>query len=396
MEKVKTWTDGVEFEPEAQQQVRNVAALEFVSPHVAIMPDVHWGKGATIGSVIPTRGAIIPAAVGVDIGCGMVAGRTNLTASELPDSLAAMRSNIERDVPHGRTDNGGTTDRGRWGDIPAYVNGFWLPLNPEYERIMNENPGARPRTHPSAHMGTLGGGNHFIEVCIDEEQRVWLMLHSGSRGVGNKIGTHFIERAKEAVIHEGVTLPDMDLAWLAEGTPVFDEYVLAVGWAQRFAAQNRRVMLESVRLAVVRTLGRRCEFDRGVVNCHHNYVQRETHFGEDLWITRKGAVSARLTERGIIPGSMGAKSYIVEGLGNPDSFQSCSHGAGRRMSRGRAKKEITVEQHAAAVAGVECRTDAAVIDESPAAYKDIDAVMAAQTDLVKVVHTLRQVLCVKG
>ena len=393
---VKAWTRGVPFDETAKEQVMNLAKMPFVHPHVAVMPDVHAGIGATVGSVIATQGAIIPAAVGVDIGCGMVAARTDLTASDLPDSLAGVRSAIEAAVPHGRSDFGGREDRGGWrGTLPSDVAAAWTALADDHARITDKHPKARhPR--PAGQLGTLGTGNHFIEVCLDEAQDVWIMLHSGSRGQGNAIGQYFIERAREEMRRWYVNLPDRDLAFLPEGTAPFADYLEAVGWAQEYARVNRAVMLARTVGAVADALRRPVNATTEAVNCHHNYVAREHHFGRNLLVTRKGAVRAGEGELGIIPGSMGARSYIVRGKGNPDSFSSCSHGAGRAMSRTEAKRRFTVEDHARATAGVECRKDADVIDEIPMAYKDIDAVMAAQTDLVEVVHTLRQVVCVKG
>jgi tRNA-splicing ligase RtcB len=388
---IKAWTRGVEVDEKAKQQLRNLASLPFVFKHVAVMPDVHWGLGATVGSVIATKGAIIPAAVGVDIGCGMMAQRTSLTASDLPDTLSALRSAIEAAVPHGRSDNGGANDVGSWRSA--------VDLSPDLTRrlkgLSNRHPMlARSIARAGHQMGTLGTGNHFVEICLDEAQRVWVMLHSGSRGVGNRIGTYFIEKAKEEMRRRNVSLPDADLAWLPEDSPLFHEYVEAVAIAQDYALANRERMMAAV-LAALRSV-RPFTTDEVAVNCHHNYVTREKHFDEDVLVTRKGAVCAREGVLGIIPGSMGAKSFIVRGKGNLESFQSCSHGAGRRHSRGQAKKLFTLDDHAKATAGVECRKDAGVIDETPAAYKDIDAVMAAQSDLVEVVHTLKQVLCVKG
>ena len=392
---VKAWTEGVPFEDEAREQVLNVARLPFVHKWVAVMPDVHAGKGATIGSVIPTTGAIIPAAVGVDIGCGMVAAKTTLSANALPDNLAAMRAAIEQAVPHGRTHHGGRNDRGAWGEVPARVADAWNTLCDEFDAIAEKHPAVARANHVN-HLGTLGTGNHFVEVCLDEADTVWFMLHSGSRGVGNRIGSYFIELAKQDMRKWFINLPDMDLAYLPEGTDHFNDYVEAVDWAQRYALTNRAIMMEHVIAAVRQAL--EVAFDANVeaVNCHHNYVAREHHYGANVWVTRKGAVRARAGELGIIPGSMGARSYIVRGLGNDESFHSCSHGAGRAMSRAAARRRFSVDDHIAATQGVECRKDAEVIDETPAAYKSIDAVMEAQKDLVEVVHTLRQVVCVKG
>ncbi len=391
---IKAWTRGVAMDEGAVRQLQNVARLPIVRGHVAVMPDVHVGIGATVGSVVPTLGAIIPAAVGVDIGCGMMAVRTSLTASQLPDSLKSVRSSIERRVPVGRTDHGGRNDRGAWTLLPERSAQAWLGLSDGYGQICAKHP-RLGQGNDANHLGTLGTGNHFIEVCLDEEDRVWVMLHSGSRGVGNRFGSYFIELAREDMRVHQANLPDRDLSYFREGTEHFDDYVEAVGWAQHFARENRRVMMENVLESLKHELP---PFVAGeiAVNCHHNYVQKETHFGADVFVTRKGAVRAGLGELGIIPGSMGARSFIVRGLGNPDSLCSCSHGAGRLHSRTQAKKLFTLEDHIKATEHVECRKDADVIDETPAAYKPIDAVMKAQSDLVEIVHTLRQVVCVKG
>ena len=397
---VKAWTRGVQFEEEARRQVLNVASMPFIHKWVAIMPDVHWGLGATIGSVIPTVGAIIPAAVGVDIGCGMMAVQTSLTANDLPDNLKGVRSAIERAVPHGRTigrkRRGRSRDEGSWGKTPASVDAAWTGLEAGFDRLCERHPALKKSNH-RVHLATLGSGNHFIEVCLDEEDRLWFMLHSGSRGVGNKIGRHFIELARKDMERHFIQLPDRDLAYFPEGTEHFDEYVEAVEWAQRFAMINRQLMMKHL-IAAVRDLAGLPEFEAELeaVNCHHNYVTREHHYGKDVLVTRKGAVRARKGDMGIIPGSMGARSFIVRGKGNRESFHSCSHGAGRAMSRSKAVKTFTVEDHKKATEGVECRKDSGVIDETPAAYKSIDAVMEAQKDLVEIVHTLRQVVCVTG
>ena len=393
---IKAWTRGVPIEPAAEEQLANVARLPFIHKWIAVMPDVHWGMGATVGSVIPTVGAIVPAAVGVDIGCGMMAVQTTLQASDLPDNLHAVRAAIERAVPHGRTSGGGRGDRGAWGSPPAAVVAAWAELSAELADIADKHPAVKQANHIT-HLGTLGTGNHFIEVCLDEAQRVWLMLHSGSRGIGNRIGSYFIELAKKDMQRQGIDLPDQNLAYLREGSAFFDDYVQAVEWAQRYAMRNRRLMMDAV-IAAVRSVPaiKPFEAELQAVNCHHNYVAREHHYGADVLVTPKGAVRAGRNDLGIIPGSMGARSYIVRGKGNPESFESCSHGAGRAMSRNEAKRRFTLADHCAATAGVECRKDAAVIDETPAAYKPIEAVMAAQSDLVEVVHTLRQVVCVKG
>jgi tRNA-splicing ligase RtcB len=322
--------------------------------------------------------------------------KTSLAAAALPDQLGALRAAIEAAVPHGRTHDGRPGDRGAWYDVPPAVSEAWAAMRPGYERIVAKHPRIG-RGVDVQHLGTLGTGNHFIEVCLDEADAVWIMLHSGSRGVGNRVGTHFIALAKEDMRRWFINLPDEDLAYLPEGTQHCDDYVEAVSWAQEYARVNRELMMA----AVIEAL-RRCErlppfaAHLEAVNCHHNYVARESHFGANVLVTRKGAVRARRGDLGIIPGSMGARSYIVRGLGNQDSFASCSHGAGRAMSRTAARRRFTVADHAAATSGIECRKDEDVIDETPMAYKPIDAVMHAQRDLVEIAHTLRQVICVKG
>jgi tRNA-splicing ligase RtcB len=399
---IKAWTGNMPIEDGAMAQLRNLAGMPFIHKHVAVMPDVHWGMGATIGSVIATKGAIIPAAVGVDIGCGMMAVRTSLKAEHLPDSLEPLRFGIEAAVPHGRTNNGGKYDRGAWGKVPIKVYDAWAwsdngeDLESRHKAIIEKHPGAKPY-NDVRHLGTLGTGNHFVEICLDEEDRVWVMLHSGSRGAGNKIGQYFIGAAKKEMERWFIHLPDDNLAYVVEGSTLFNDYVEAVNWAQDYAKENREIMMGNVITAMLEALGG-FSYDLGdaAINCHHNYVSRENHFGDNVLVTRKGAVRAREGDLGIIPGSMGAKSFIVRGRGNADSFNSCSHGAGRVMSRGEAKKRITIQDHIEATAGVECRKDAGVLDESPAAYKDIEAVMKAQEQLVDIVHTLKQVVCVKG
>ena len=393
---IKAWTKGVAIEPEAETQLRNVASLPFVYKWVAAMPDVHWGIGATVGSVIPTKGAIIPAAVGVDIGCGMIAVQTTLNAKHLPDNLKSLRTAIEKAVPHGRTDNGGKNDRGAWHEIPIHHVAEWERLKPRYDAIQSRHPKLGGGNNVN-HLGTLGTGNHFIEICLDTNDIVWFMLHSGSRGVGNRIGSYFIELAKNDMRKFFINLPDKDLAYLPEGTDHFNDYIKAIHWAQDFARTNRQIMMENL-ISTLKNTEELPDFEttEEVVNCHHNYVAVEPHYGEKVFVTRKGAVRAGKGDMGIIPGSMGARSYIVRGLGNEESFHSCSRGAGRAMSRAEAKRRFTVEDHAQATAGIECRKDADVIDETPMAYKPIDDVMNAQKDLVEIVHTLRQVVCVKG
>lgn len=384
--RLKMWTDGVPVEPHAYQQLRNTAALPFVHGWVAVMPDVHLGIGATVGSVIPTKGAIIPAAVGVDIGCGMVAVQTTLRSADLPDTLAPLRSAIEAAIPHGNGNRGN--------HVGLEVD---RDLRGEAEALIRSMPDEVEAPHVADQLGTLGGGNHFVEVCLDESDSVWVMLHSGSRGTGNVIGRHYIAKARAMLEKRSLDfkVPDKDLAFFLEGEPEFEEYVSAVAWAQSYARINREAMMKRA-LGTLALHTREFWASKNAINCHHNYVEREPHFGESVWVTRKGAVRARAGDLGIIPGSMGTRSYIVRGLGNAESFQSCSHGAGRVMSRSAAKKAFTLDDHVAATAHVECRKDEGVIDETPAAYKDLEAVMRAQTDLVEIVHTLRQVLCVKG
>ena len=392
---IKAWIDHVPIEQSAMKQLENISKLPFIHKHVAAMPDVHWGMGATVGSVIATKGAICPAAVGVDIGCGMMAVKTNIKAHELPDSLSAMRSDIEKAIPHGRTNNGQKGDRGAWHDVPDFMSKAWkTEFESRYNILIEKHPKAK--AHNTAnHLGTLGGGNHFVEVCLDTEDNVWIMLHSGSRGLGNKIGSYFIERAQNECEKYFIELPDKDLAYLVEGTDLFNDYVNAVELAQEFAYLNRGIMMQSALTAIRKTIPH-LAITEHAVNCHHNYISREHHFGQNVLVTRKGAVRARETDLGIIPSSMGAKSFIVRGKGSAESFCSCSHGAGRVMSRGEAEKKITLEQHIQDTAGVECKKDLSVIDESPRAYKNIDDVMRSQDDLVEIVATLKQILCVKG
>lgn len=388
---IKNWAKDIEAQ--ALQQAKNLARLPFIAPQgVALMPDAHAGKGSTIGSVIATEKAIIPAAVGVDLGCGMNAVRLSLKAADLPDSLAAIRAQIERDVPLGA---GGRHQR----ESDVQANALRLPpIDDMPESVAEVFGGARYRAMDKAapQLGTLGSGNHFIELCLDENQDVWIMLHSGSRGIGNMIGTYFIERAKRRMEQFFITLPDGDLAYLPEDTDDFRDYMAAVGWAQNYALENRKLMMEKVIAALRRHIPVEFTITQEAINCHHNYVDRENHFGRNMWVTRKGAIRARDGDLGIIPGSMGQRSYIVRGKGNPDSYCSCSHGAGRAMSRAQARRSFSLTDLIAQTSGVECRKDDAVLDEIPGAYKDIDQVMASQTDLVEVVHTLKQVMCVKG
>ncbi len=394
---IKAWTKGVQLEHHALAQLKNVANLPFIHKHVAVMPDAHAGIGCTVGSVIATAKAIVPAFVGVDLSCGVLAAKTTLTASDLPDSLAKLRSLIEATVPHGRTDNGGRNDRGAWGSAPDYIEAAWMGLEPGYKKIIAKNPKASINGSPLNQLGTLGGGNHMLEICLDLEQNVWIMLHSGSRGVGNRIGSYFIEQAKEDMRRFFINLPDENCAYIPDGSELFNDYVEALDWAGEYASENRAMMLHGIIRAMKNSkLLPKFSADIEVVSCHHNYVTKERHFGSDVWVTRKGALCARKNTMGIILGSMGAKSFIVRGKGNAESFNSCSHGAGRVMSRTEAKNTFTLKDHRIATEGVECRKDKEVIDETPRAYKNIEDVMAAQSDLVEIVHTLKQCLCVKG
>ena len=385
---VKIFTNDIDSD--SIEQLKKMAQLQFIYSHIAVMPDVHVGKGATVGSVIPTKNAIIPAAVGVDIGCGMNAVRLNLKASQLPDNLAPLRHAIERKVPVGFELHK---------QIKAKASSI-IPLEKRLQPIIQKHPGLVRMLRKldatwQKQLGTLGGGNHFIELCLDENQDVWIMLHSGSRGLGNVIGTYFIELAKKEAQHRFGHVPDKDLSYFAEGSASFNDYVEAVEWAQNYAFENRREMMRLI-LEAIRPLLPPFQMTKEAINCHHNYVSRENHFGEDLLITRKGAIRAGQDELGIIPGSMGARSYIVKGKANPESFCSCSHGAGRKMSRNKAKLLFSQDDLIQQTQGIECRKDAGVIDEIPSAYKDIDQVMANQSDLIEIVHTLKQILCIKG
>lgn len=391
---IKVWTDHVE--DSALKQLKNLARLPFIAGNgVACMPDVHAGIGSTVGTVIATDKAIIPAAIGVDIGCGCNAVRLSLKASDLPESLTTIRHQIERDVPLGA---GGAHKRDS--DIDANLRRMPTMPSDRMQDILADRifGGSMEKAFLKAgsQLGSLGSGNHFIELCLDENQDVWIMLHSGSRGIGNNIGRYFIEKAKRTMEKFYIRLPDDDLAYLPEATEDFNDYVEAVNWAQDYAMENRRVMMEATIAAIRRHIAKPFEITHEAVNCHHNYVEKESHFGRNLWVTRKGAIRAREGDLGIIPGSMGTRSYIVRGKGNPESYCSCSHGAGRVMSRTQAAKTFTTADLAKQTEGVECRKDASVLDEIPGAYKDIDQVMAHQTDLVEVVHILKQVMCVKG
>ncbi len=395
---LKLWDSHGPFEEQAMRQLGNIAKLPFIHQHIAGMPDVHLGIGATVGSVIATKGAIIPAAVGVDIGCGMQAVMTNLLAEDL-GNLANIRSKIEETIPHGRSDNGGVSDKGAWCPygIPKIVENAWIQLLPRYQEIIERYPKAKGHKDVEQ-LGTLGGGNHFIEICLDESDRVWIMLHTGSRSPGNRIGQYFIEAAKREMEKYHITdyLADKDLSYLVEHTEIFNGYVEAVHWAQRYASANREIMMKMIINVLKNNVKKEFIVMDSIIDCHHNYIGHENHFGKNVWVTRKGAVRARKGDMGIIPGSMGTGSFIVEGLGNKDSFHSCSHGAGRVMSRTQAKNLITPERHAERMNGIEARLDDDVLDESPDAYKDIEGVMKAQNDLVIIKHRLRQIINIKG
>ena len=395
--RVRFWTGSLPVEDAALKQLSNITQLPILAGHIAVMPDVHMGKGATVGSVIPTVSAVIPSAVGVDIGCGMIAVRTGLHAPDLPHSLVRMRSEIERRVPVGFAYHQQALSIGGQSAAAAELQRRYDALMGSFSALeMFAGIGHFDAKRMTQQVGTLGGGNHFIEVCLDESQRVWIMLHSGSRNVGKTIGEAAMENAKRHVAGLGVSLADQDLAWLEDGTPAFAQYTAALSWAQDYARLNRDVMLHLVIQAVERELRRPLNITDEAVNCHHNYLSKEEFGGQSVWVTRKGAVSARKGQMGIIPGSMGAKSFIVCGKGHEAAYCSCSHGAGRKMSRTAAKRYFTSQDLREQTQGVECRKDNDVIDEIPGAYKSIDEVMAAQTDLVEVRHTLKQVLCIKG
>ena len=399
---IKLWTEGVPVEDDARKQLMNTAQMPFIFRHLAVMPDVHLGKGSTIGSVIPTQGAIIPAAVGVDIGCGMMAARTTLSASDLPDNLHGLRSAIEAAVPHGRTPpRQSRRDKGAWENPPDTVDATWSALLPGFARITEKYPRLK-NTNNHKHLGTLGTGNHFIEVCLDEADQVWFMLHSGSRGVGNAIGNLFIELAQTDMRQHIANLPDKDLAYFEEGSDHFADYVEAVGWAQDYARRNRDVMMAHVVAAARQIIAKPFAADVEAVNCHHNYVQRESHFGSEVLVTRKGAVSAKRGELGIIPGSMGARSYIVRGLGNEESFCSCSHGAGRAMSRTASAKQaqgrrIDEELEKEGVIA-RARSWKGLAEEQPLAYKNVDQVVDVvhRAGLSKEVARMRPIGVIKG
>lgn len=398
---IKMWTKHVPVESGAIDQLRNLSELPFVYSHIAAMPDVHVGIGATVGTVMATKKAVIPSVTGVDLGCGMIACRLSLKAKDLPTNLGKLRAEIEMMVPVGQDEHSiSRLNQSGHQNTRTVLNNQFKQLSKQLDQItlkhlaiekMVKNSGEKAYRQ----LGSLGGGNHFCEINLDENQDVWIMLHSGSRGLGNAIGRYFIELAKKDMEKNNIHLPDKDLAYFEEGSQYYDDYIEAVEWAQEYARRNREAMLTLVVTALTRHLPH-FTITKEVISCHHNYISHENHFGEELIITRKGAVNAAEGVLGIIPGSMGAKSFIVRGLGNKESFCSCSHGAGRVMSRTAAKKLISVNDHVLATAGIECRKDEGMIDESPAAYKDIDAVMKSQEDLVEIMHTLKQVLCIKG
>lgn len=393
---LKYWSYEGGIDDKTINKMKGICKLPFIYRSAMIMPDGHYSDfGPVVGAVVPTQGAVMPAAVGVDIGCGMAAWKTSLKSDQIPKDLLPLRKAIEKAVPHGRTDNGGKGDHGSWHNPPEDVISAWGKLEDEYNELCKKHPKIK---HPRVlnQLGTMGTGNHFLEMCSDEAETVWFVIHSGSRGGGNSIGSYFTEIAEQHMSKWFIELPDKKFAFLPQGTEDFKDYLKAVHWAQEYAHANRELMLDAACLAVKESkLVPDFQVDQ-VINCHHNYIAREHHYGHDVFVTRKGAVRARVGDWGIIPGSMGSRSYIVEGLGNEESFCTCSHGAGRTMSRTEARKTFSLEDHKKATEGVECRKDNEVLDETPGAYKDIDKVMEAQRDLVVARHTLKQFLCVKG
>lgn len=381
---VKVWAS--HLDTNAWTQAQSFADMSFVHPKgLALMPDVHFGKGVPVGSVLPTVGAIVPAAVGTDIGCGMVAVRLNVNAKQLPDHLAKVRRLIERHVP--------LSAGGRHKEIPQHILQAWAPLAQGHKWLEERHPRAfRPKAMEQ--LGTLGSGNHFIEVCLDESQQVWVMLHSGSRGAGSGVGQYFIDEALRRARLDGSAING--LGWLREEDPLFNDYVQSVEWAQQFASINRQCMMHAALEGLSEALGRPVEPTMHAINCHHNYIAREKHYGDDVWVTRKGAIRAQKGDLGIIPSAMGQESFIVEGLGEDSSWCSCSHGAGRVMSRSAAKGQFTAKDLRAQTTGVECRKDRSVVDEIPSAYKPIKRVMEDQRDLVVVKHRIKAVICIKG
>jgi tRNA-splicing ligase RtcB (3'-phosphate/5'-hydroxy nucleic acid ligase) len=385
-EKIVTFLNPETIEPAAKQQLLNMAELPFVFKHIAVMPDCHLGKGATVGSVIATKGAIIPAAVGVDIGCGMIAVKTKFFANDLPDSLEKTRTGIERRIPLGA----GSFNK----KLTATAQKRVAQL-----KASGRDYQAVDRRWTEA-LGSLGSGNHFIEICLDESEQVWVVLHSGSRGIGNKLAMKHIKTAQKIMDENLVQLKDRDLAYLAEGRKEFSDYITDLLWAQDFALLNREEMMDRVMTELsylfYKEDGHQANIELERINCHHNFTQRENHFNENVWITRKGAIQMKQGQKGVIPGSMGTRSYVVSGLENQMAYHSAPHGAGRRFSRGEARRRFTMDDFKKAMAGIECRHSAKLIDELPMAYKDIDEVMENSRDLVKVEHTLRQLVNVKG
>lgn len=391
-QKIISFTDPAGIEPAALQQLHNIAELPFIHHHVAVMPDVHLGMGATVGSVIATDGAIIPAAVGVDIGCGMIAVRTKFTANDLPDSLDETRKGIERRIPLGAGKGNGKFTEGANLRIKDLCFMASETKGASYYDSVDKNwYGA---------LGTLGSGNHFIEICLDETDQVWVVLHSGSRGVGNQLAQRHIKVAQKLMDNFHINLVDRDLAYLPESTKEFSSYITDLMWAQNFARLNRDEMMDRVLTELsylfYKENGHQDEIELERINCHHNFTQKENHMGKNVWLTRKGAIQMQLGMKGVIPGSMGTRSYIVSGLANPVSFNSAPHGAGRRFSRTEARKRFTMEDFDKAMVGISHRRSEELIDELPGAYKDIDEVMENSKELVKIEHTLRQVLNVKG
>jgi len=377
------------------EQAKTYCSLPFVT-HASLMPDAHYGKGSTVGSVVATKQVIIPAMVGVDIGCGMMAVKTSLKAKDLPQSLKTIRSNIESTVPHGRSKRRGGSDKGSWQDIPTEVQNRWNnELYREFEKICEKHPTIKKSNHVN-HLGSLGSGNHFIEVCLDLENCVWVMLHSGSRGVGNRIGNYFISLAQQEMKKHFIKLPDKDLAYLSEGSLYFQDYFEGLSWAQKYARINREIMMDRIIQSIRNSISKPFTITDQAINCHHNYVTKEYHYNKEFWITRKGALRSQKGDLGIIPGSMGARSFIVRGKGNTESLTSCSHGAGRIMSRNMAKKLFNEKDLKEQTKGVECKKDSSVIDEIPNAYKPIEKVMSAQSDLIEVITELKQIICIKG
>lgn len=401
---VKGWTRGVHLDQNTIDQVALMAKMPFIFPYIAVMPDAHWGMGSCVGSVVPTKDAVMPATVGVDIGCGMIAHKLNIKRADFNEIEEDVRTAISRTVPTGRADNGGDRDPGGWqgwphlrGHIPDIVMDAWdNKLADGYLNVLEDNHKELSRARTIEHLGTLGTGNHFIELSSDENHDVWIVIHSGSRGIGARIGGYFIKTAQELCKRWLVNLPDKNLAFFPKGEQKFKEYWYALQWAQKYAWTNRELMMELTMQAIQRTLGDNLIMAVDKVHCHHNYAQYENHFGKNIIVTRKGAVRARKSDRGIIPGSMGERSFIVRGKEDRDALHSCSHGAGRVMSRRAAKDTISLDAHRADTEGVFCDKTSAVIDESPKAYKDIESVMAAQRNLVDIEHTLKGFINVKG